>query len=89
MFGEFKRLRIVALAAEGYRAPTITKKLADENLKASRQGISKFLMHLHLHYRPKLHLLQLLTSSSLSPKTPNKTFSNFKVSCSQYHTSVD
>ena len=43
MFGEYTRLRIVALAAEGYRAPTITKKLADENLKASRQGISKFL----------------------------------------------
>ena len=78
MFGEYKRFRIVALAAEGYRAPTITKKLADENLKASRQGISKFLMHLHLYYRPKLPLLQLLTSSSLSPKAPIKHFQTLR-----------
>ena len=42
-FSEYKRQRIVSLWRNGYKAPTIAKFLAKENLPATRQGIQKFL----------------------------------------------
>ena len=42
-FSEYKRQRIVSLWYDGYKAPTIAKFLAKEDLSAMRQGIQKFL----------------------------------------------
>ena len=42
-FSEYKRQRIISLWQDGYKAPTIAKVLAKENLPATRQGIHTFL----------------------------------------------
>ena len=42
-FSEYKQQRIVFLWHDGFKAPTIAKILAKENLLATRQGIQKFL----------------------------------------------
>ena len=42
-FSKYKWQRIVSLWQDGYKAPTIAKFLAKENLPATRQGIQKFL----------------------------------------------
>ena len=42
-FSEYKWQRIVSLWHDGFKAPTIARILAKENLPATRQGIQKFL----------------------------------------------
>ena len=42
-FSEYKRQRFVSLWQDGYKAPSIAKILARENLPATRQGVHKFL----------------------------------------------
>ena len=42
-FCEYKRQRIVSLWQDGYKAPSIAKIVARENLPATRQGVHKFL----------------------------------------------
>jgi hypothetical protein len=43
VFSDYKKQRVLALASQGYKAPTIAKKLQKENLKCSRVGVHKFL----------------------------------------------
>ena len=43
VFNEYTKLRIVFYYGKGYNAPAIAKALGQENLKASRQGVQKFL----------------------------------------------
>ena len=43
VFSTYKQQRILMYYSRGYKAPTIAKLLLEENLRASRVGISKFL----------------------------------------------
>lgn len=43
VFSDYKKQRMLALASEGVRAPTIAKELQKESLKYSRVGVHKFL----------------------------------------------
>ena len=43
VFSTYKQQRILVHYSRGYKAPTIAKLLQEENLRASRVGIAKFL----------------------------------------------
>ena len=43
VFSDYKKQRVLALASQSQKAPTITKELQKENLKCSRVGVHKFL----------------------------------------------
>lgn len=43
VYSTYKKQRILYLYSQGYRPPTITKMLNEENLKCSRVGVYKFL----------------------------------------------
>ena len=43
VFSTYKQQRILVHYSHGYKAPTIAKLLQEENLRASRVGIAKFL----------------------------------------------
>lgn len=43
VYSDYKKQRVLALASQGYKAPTIAKELQKEHLKCSRVGVHKFL----------------------------------------------
>ena len=45
VYSSYKKQRILHFHAQGFKAPTIAKLLAQENLCCSRVGVAKFLKH--------------------------------------------
>ena len=43
VYSEYTKLRILRLHEQGYRPPTIHKLLKEEGIKATREGVAKFL----------------------------------------------
>ena len=43
VYNDYTKRRILFFHAKGYRAPTITKRLSNEGIVVSRQGVSSFL----------------------------------------------
>jgi len=43
VYSKYSKLRILHLHEQGYRLPTIHKLLKEEGIKATREGMAKFL----------------------------------------------